>query len=458
MQQLVEENSLRQRACWLIRLRWLAATVVALATFTSARMLNIPVREVPLYSIAALLFLYNAAVLHLLNRFTRAGSGQSRGRIRSLIDFQIFTDMVILTVLLHFSGGPENPLFLFYIFHVIIASIMLSVWESYIEATLAILLFGTLLLLESTGLVPHHCLMGLINHCRYEEKGYLAARFITFVATIYLVAYMAGYIAVRLRRAEEAQRQANQLLREKDRVKDEYVAHLTHDIKGHLAAIQSCLGVAAADSLTGETAQFVRRAYQRTQKLTVFVRMLLKFTRLKLDGNTEMDLFRASDAIQEAVEAVQTGAQEKSLCLECHLDPATAMVSGNEMSFKEAIVNLLLNAIKYTPAGGAISVTAQVQSGSLVIEIADTGIGVPPDEQARIFEEFYRASNARQVEPDGDGLGLSLVKRVIELHQGIIGFSSRLGSGTTFRIVLPLTPSTDTPAPRAEPVSTRSHV
>jgi signal transduction histidine kinase len=268
---------------------------------------------------------------------------------------------------------------------------------------------------------------------------------------------MAGDVAVRLRRAEEARRQANELLREKDRVKDEYVAHLTHDIKGHLAAIQSCLGVAAADSLTGETAEFVSRAYHRTQKLTVFVRMLLRFTKLKLDGNLQMDLFCASDAIQEAVEAVQTGAQEKSLRLECHMDPAAAMVSGNEISFKEAIVNLLLNAIKYTPAGGAISVTAQVQAGSILIQIADTGIGVPPDEQARVFEEFYRASNARQVEPDGDGLGLSLVKRVIELHHGTIGFSSQLGSGTTFRIVLPLAPSNDAPAPRAEPLPTRSH-
>lgn len=134
----------------------------------------------------------------MLNRFAKVGSGQSRGRIRSLIDIQISADLVILTILLHFSGGPENPLFLFYIFHVIIASIMLSVWESYLEATLAIVLFGTLLVLESAGLVPHHCLMGLIHHCRYEEKSCLAARFAAFVATIYLVAYMAGYVAVRM--------------------------------------------------------------------------------------------------------------------------------------------------------------------------------------------------------------------------------------------------------------------
>jgi signal transduction histidine kinase len=229
------------------------------------------------------------------------------------------------------------------------------------------------------------------------------------------------------------------MLRQKDRIKDEYVAHVTHDIKGHLAAIQSCLGVAATDSLTGQAAEFVHRAYHRTQKLTAFVRTLLRLTRLKLDGSVETEFFRASDAVQEAVEAAHVAAQEKSLCLECHVTPTAATVSGNAISFKEAITSLLLNATKYTPAGGTISVKAQPHGDSVVIEVTDTGIGIPLDEQPRIFEEFYRASNARQREPEGDGLGLSLVKRIVELHHGTIGFSSELGRGTTFRIVLPLT-------------------
>ncbi len=454
MQRPVEEDDLRQRAYWLVRLRWVAATAVACGTFVSARILHIPVREAPLYTIAVLLFLYNATVLDLLNRFMKVASEQSRRRTKNMIDVQIVTDLIILTILLHFSGGPENPLVLFFIFHVIIASILLSVWESFLQATLAIALFGTLLLLESAGIVPHYCLgpqtrsealghplTALVRHCRYEEGAYLVAMFATFTVTVYLVWYMAGYIALRLRRAEEAQRQANQMLRQKDRIKDEYVAHVTHDIKGHLAAIQSCLGVAAGDSLTGQAAEFVHRAYHRTQKLTAFVRTLLRLTRLKLDGSVETEFFYASDAVQEAVEAVQLAAQEKSLRIECQVIPATATVSGNAVSFKEAITSLLLNAIKYTPAGGTIFVRAEPHDQSVVIEVTDTGIGIPPDEQARIFEEFYRASNARQMEPDGDGLGLSLVKRIVELHHGTIGFSSKLGLGTTFRIVLPLTVS-----------------
>lgn len=436
-EEFTDDGNLTQRAGWLIRLRWLAATAVVVGTFVSVHLLGISVQEISLYSVAGLLFLYNAVVLILLRRLAGAPSAKSRRRMKCVINLQISMDLIILTAMLHFSGGPENPLVSFYTFHMIIASILLSRWESYLQATLAVLLFGMLLLLEATGWLPHHCLAGLIRHCLYDEGRYLAATLFFFAVTAYLVVYMTGYIAVRLRRAELAQRQANRLLREKDRIKDEYVAHVTHDIKSHLAAIQSCLGVAATDSLTGTAAEFVGRAYRRTQTVTAFVRALLRLTRLKLDGKLEMEPFSVSDAVQRAVEDVRFKAGEKSQHLDCSIDHPSSEVCGNEIAFREAITNLLFNAIKYTPDGGAIRVTAEDQAGAIVVEIADTGIGIPEGEQARIFEEFYRAANAVQMEREGDGLGLSLVKRIVEIHGGTIDFTSRLGEGTTFRITLP---------------------
>jgi len=444
MQRPATENDLRQRTYWLIQLRWFAAAAVAVGTFVCVHVFQIPVREMSLYAISALLFLYNAAVLTLLRRFSDSDHG-GRG-VKWAINFQISADLVILTFLLHFSGGPENPLVFFFIFHMIIASVLLSVWESYLQATLAVLLLGLLLLSESAGLIPHYCLQGFIKYCRYEEEAYLVGMFVAFAITLYLVVYMASYVAVRLKRAEEAQKVANEQLREKDRIKDEYVAHLTHDIKGHLAAIQSCLGVAVTDSLSPPAAEFVHRAYSRTQKLTGFVRMLLRLTRLKLDGKLEMEAFSVPDAVREAVEAVRPTVDQKSLHLDCSLIQE-ATISGHAGSFKEAIVNLLLNAVKYTLAQGTISVRVEKQAESIVVEVSDTGIGIPQDEQPRIFEEFYRASNAREMEHEGDGLGLSLVKRVIDLHGGTINFCSQLDCGTTFHILLPA--ATSQLAPKA---------
>ena len=177
LQRPVAEDDLRQRAYWLVRLRWLAAGAVGLGTFVCARLLTVSVQEAPLYTIAALLLLYNAIMLALLNRLTRVAPERARQQTKGMIDLQISADLAILTVLLHFSGGPENPLLLFYVFHVIIASILLSVWESFLQATLAILLFGTLLTAEATGLVSHSCLLGLVRQCRYEEQAYLVALF-----------------------------------------------------------------------------------------------------------------------------------------------------------------------------------------------------------------------------------------------------------------------------------------
>ncbi len=437
MHSTAPENDLGQRACWLIRLRWLAAVSVACATFGCSRILGISLREPALYGVALLLLAYNAVLAVLLNRLVRVPVAQGRRRIKRLIHVQISADLVILTGLLHFSGGVENPFAFFFVFHMIIASVLLSFWESCLQATLAVLLFGALGLLEHYDLIPHHCLGGFIRHCQYQEGRYILGTFLVLGITLYLAVYMASYIAVRLRRAERAQMQANERLCEKDRIKDEYVARLTHDIKGHLAAIQSCLAVATTGSLSGQTADFVGRAYRRTQKLTVFVRMLLKLTRMRLDGTLDMAVVSLNDLVLHACEAAGKAARDKSMNLCCDLDTSAPTVLVDRASIEETIVNLLLNAVKYTPAHGTISIDTRTEGDSTVLDISDTGIGVPEAERTRVFDEFYRASNAREVEPDGTGLGLSLAKHVVDLHGGSVDVLSTKGAGATFRVVLP---------------------
>ncbi|UCD52554.1 MAG: HAMP domain-containing histidine kinase [Phycisphaerales bacterium] len=434
MTSAVPDDSLVQRAHWLIRLRWLAALSVAASTFVCARILGIALQERALYGIAVLLLGYNA-VLFVLLRHLAATPGERS--VKRTINLQISADLIVLTVLLHFSGGVENPLAFFFIFHMIIASILLSVWESYLQATLAVLLFGLLAALEYSQQIAHHCLTGFVRHCQYQEGSYVLGTFFAFAVSLYLVVYMASYIAVRLRRAERAQAQANDLLRAQDRIKDEYVARLTHDIKGHLAAIQTCLAVAIGGPISGQVADFVDRAYRRTQKLTAFVRILLRLTKLKLGSSLEMTVFSLGDAAGSAIETVRKRAEDKGIHLSGTLASSTPMVRADRDAIEETIANLLLNAIKYTPARGAISIEARAEGDSALLEICDTGIGVPAAELPRIFDEFYRASNARQVERDGTGLGLSLARQLIEQHDGSISVFSTEGSGTTFRIVLP---------------------
>jgi two-component system phosphate regulon sensor histidine kinase PhoR len=573
MEPVAQNVRLVQRAYWLIKLRWIAIVCVGIGIYFSSDVLAIELQVLALYGITVLLALYNMAVWGLLNHITRTNREVSVLVVKRIINFQICADLVLLTAILHFSGGVENPFAFYFIFHMIIASILLSMRESYLQATLAVLLFGLLLLSEYFQLIPHHCLKGFVEHCLHREGVYVLGTFFVFATSLYLVVYMTSYIAIRLRRAEQALRasgdylgrilngmheglvvvdrnfeikdvngrfleqcgvardeavgskcyrishhtdkpcsgpeyicpaiqvfntaetvqvehthfdsatnphfvelnafpllatdgnveavvelshditerkraeqtlkEANILLQEKDRIKDEYVFRVTHDIKGHLATIQSCLAI-IVDGVSGkrevQEMDLVRRAYRRTLKLSDFVRTLLKLTKLRLDHTLEIDDFSLVEAFQNTIENVKNRAEDKSITLNSKIESSVGRLYGNQFSIEEMVMNLLLNAIKYTPENGTVELKASGQEDSVLIEISDTGIGIPQEEQHKIFDEFFRATNARKVEWDGTGLGLSIVKHIVEGHGGEISVKSSEGSGTTFIIQLPRMP------------------
>jgi signal transduction histidine kinase len=442
MEPVPENIRLLKGAYWLTKLRWIAIVCVVIGTYVSSNILAIALRDVALYVIATLLSIYNITVLVLLNRVIRVDQQISRKAVKRVINLQICADLFLLTLLLHFSGGIENPLVFYFVFHMIIASILLSTRDSYLQATFAVLLFGLLVSLEYKQLIPHYCLTGFVPHCLHKDMLYTLGTFFVFTTALYLAVYMANYIVTRLKHTEHAYRQANIMLQEKDRIKDEYVLRVTHDIKGHLATIQGCLAV-VVNRLTGQLdnqeADLINRAHIRAIKLANFVRALLKLTQMRLSNKLEMDAFSLSDALQNAVSAVESKAEDKSITLNCNIESSLEKIFGNQFSIEEMVANLLLNAIKYTPANGTVEVSAKNHEDYVLVEVADTGIGIPKEEQCKIFDEFYRASNAKRLERDGTGLGLSIVKYIVERHGGQIHVESNEGSGTAFRLTLPRT-------------------
>jgi len=165
-----------------------------------------------------------------------------------------------------------------------------------------------------------------------------------------------------LKKQEKALREANLQLREKDRIKDEYVSRVTHDIKGHLAAIQSCLYVAADESagpLSEKQSDFLSRAVKRTAQLTGFVKELLNLTRMRLSGRLEMQVFSLPDCISKALASIASKAKEKSITVTSNVEPSVGQILGNEFSINEMLTNLLFNAVKYTPEGKTVSLEAK---------------------------------------------------------------------------------------------------
>ena len=243
-----------------------------------------------------------------------------------------------------------------------------------------------------------------------------------------------------LTKQEKALREANAQLKEKDRIKDEYVSRVTHDIKGHLATIQSCLFVVAIGAekvLQEKQADFLNRAQKRTEQLTSFVKELLNLTLMRLSGRMDMEAFSLKDSITNSLAAIARKAEDKSISVTSNIDESIGQIEGNEFSINEMLTNLLFNAVKYTPQNKTIHLEAKCCDGQIQIDVSDTGIGVPADDLPHLFDEFFRAGNAKKTEKDGTGLGLSIVKQIVDRHGGQISASSTEGEGTTFTIILP---------------------
>jgi signal transduction histidine kinase len=134
-------------------------------------------------------------------------------------------------------------------------------------------------------------------------------------------------------------------------------------------------------------------------------------------------------------------AAEKGLSLAFDLPPKLPVFSGDQDKLALVLHNLLGNALKYTPAGGKVSLAAKADAAQLSVAVTDTGIGVAPDEQQQIFERFYRAKDPRVAKITGTGLGLALAREIARLHGGDVSVQSELNRGSTFTLTLPTTPS-----------------
>lgn len=428
---------LTERLHWLIRLRWIAAVGVFLTTLVVNHVFKFSLAVAPLYTTAIILGAYNLLFLFLLRSIKER---ESVAVINRIANTQISLDLLSLAVLIHFSGGVENPFLFYFIFHMIIASILLDRRASILQASFAVMLISGMVAAEYFGILPHYCLKKFIIYDQHRNFIYIAGVSFVFISTLYIAVYMATSISGRLKQRERALEETNLQLEEKDRIKSEYVLRVTHGIKEHLSAIQGCLEP-VAEGITGglNPGQFdlIQRAAHRTSKLMFFVKALLQITQIKLSKEIKMEYFSLEDAAAEAMDYTSSRAKDKFIPVNFTVEPGVGKIRGAREYIQETLTNLLVNSIKYTPRNGRVDIKISDKAGSVVIEISDTGIGIPKNELPRIFEEFYRASNAKEVERDGTGLGLSIAKHVIEMHNGKIWVESEEGKGSKFFIELP---------------------
>ncbi|OGW81209.1 MAG: hypothetical protein A3G33_05875 [Omnitrophica bacterium RIFCSPLOWO2_12_FULL_44_17] len=431
------EERLIDRVYWLINLRWIAIAGVVSTVYIASEILHIPLEVFPLYGVVFFLIV-NAVLLRWVIVYFQ--DRKFFKKMKTLMSFQLFLDLFYLAALIHFSGGIENPFYFYFIFHIIIAGILLSRRATYLIATYASAIFLIVVFCEQCGFLTHHCLKGVFSAPLSGNFLYLMGASFVFMSTLYITAYLTTSISIQLTEREQSLKVANKLLKEKDRVKSEYVLRVTHDIKEDLAAIHSCIepvqkGITGA--LNERQTDLLRRARVRSKQLVVFVDALLEITRLKLTEKIEMKYFSVNELVQEIQEMFAVSAQEKQISFEVCADPDIPSMKGVRVYVHEAILNLLNNSLKYTPEKGKIVWEIRNHQNVLFVKISDTGIGIPREDLPRIFEEFYRAGNAKEREKKGTGLGLSITKAIAEMHHGKVWVESELGKGTSVYLEFP---------------------
>jgi signal transduction histidine kinase len=321
----------------------------------------------------------------------------------------------------------------------IIGSIILSTIESIFQTSLALMLVGAMTFLEYTGILKHYPLEGFIITNMYNNLTYLICTGLIFITTSYFVVYITKTIILEARKHELAYLEANLKLKQKEKIKNEYVMRITHDTKGHITAIQSCINILRnkiSGPLNVQQEDFVNRAHSRLGILNKFISDLLNLTQRKLQQKQDKKYFNLKHAIEESMKIAENYAIDKGISLTIKIDPSINEIYGEQSSIEEVLINLIINAVKYSPTGKNVTITAEDTGEAVLIEIIDNGIGIPEGETGLIFNDFYRASNAKNITNDGTGLGLAITKHIIESHGGKIWVNSKLDKGTTFSFLL----------------------
>ncbi len=230
-------------------------------------------------------------------------------------------------------------------------------------------------------------------------------------------------------------------LRRLERVRQDFVANVSHEFKTPLTAIQgfaeTLLGGALEDPKNNR--RFLEIMRDHANRLARLTDDLLKLARIEA-GKLELEFSPVGviEFVERCAETALMKASRKQITLDIEIPPGLPPVRGDASLLHDVLQNLVDNAIQYTPPGGRIRVSARVNSNEVVIEVADTGIGIPLIDQERIFERFYRVDAARSREAGGTGLGLSIAKHIVDAHNGRLWVESTVGEGSRFSFSIPL--------------------
>ncbi len=445
---------------WQIRLRWAVAPLM-IAGMAAGHLLGFSFAVGPILAIALASPVYNGLLAILLGRYRDRLDADPR-LDRIFTTTEVAADYAAMFLLIYFTGGPSSPLAIFLLFHVVIAAIQFTARTAYALAGVASGGLWLMFLGELGGWLPDHpiAFRGVVlGHADRPAQAVLILVFLT--ATLFITADMIGRLSARLhQRVGDLAEATSDLARSHDAIEElmqeraSFTLEVAHNLRAPLAA-----GLGIVDLLlggyVGELAEPQRdklaKLDHRLRSLNETIGKLLAIARTRDRSrqieDVDVDLGKLA---RQAEETFRGEAETRGIELRVSLDDGLPPVPSGVGLLEQLMENLVSNAIKYTPAGGEVSVRFErAEPGWVRLTVRDSGIGIPAAERDRLFHEFYRASNAREMTAEGTGLGLVLVQQTVDRHEGTLELTSLEGEGTTVTVRLPVEPG----APATEPLA-----
>lgn len=440
-------DAIRKRNMWFIKLRYGAVLMLTSFILASDYFLGFKFTETQTIAMLAInisILFYNITI-HIGKKYVKSIAGKFNPLHLSAT--QMLLDFTALFLLVYFTGGIETPLYMLFIYHMIIGSLILPGSIMYAVAGIIILGVGGIVFLEFYHIIPHHSIQGFLNSSIYDDFNYMISILTVFSFMIVISVYLANGIARQLYKMEQDLIESLERLNTAELEKQRYIVGIVHEIKTPLAAVHSYLNLILQKflgPLNEKVEDKLKRASFRSEEAINLINDVIKISRFKLFDQFINEEINVAEIMTELADRHMANAESKRVKLVFNYNRRSyTNLLGDKFLFTLAISNLIGNALKYVDRKGMVEVSVDDEENEIIISVCDNGIGIPENELAKIFIEFFRSSRVDKDKHEGAGIGLAIVKQIIEKHNGKISVESpsRLASkdkpGTCFKVQVP---------------------
>jgi signal transduction histidine kinase len=439
--------TIRRRNLWFIKLRYAAVVMLIFFIIFPKYFLDVTLgdkQQTAIIVITASILVYNI-LFHYIRRFVKHEADKFNPLHMSIL--QMVSDTIALMLIVYFTGSVESPLLLFFVIHMIVGSLILPGFVIYTFAVLIVLAFWGITVGEYYSIFQHYHVIGYLPSSLHQHFNFVLAINITFAFMVFMIVLISNRMANQLYIREQQLIESIDKINAAEKEKQKYISGIVHEIKTPLAAVHSYLDLILQKFL-GPLDEVVEekliRARRRSEEAIDLINNVLKISKLKLEDSFNKEEVDIASILARTIRIAKVNADAKGVKLTLsNKRKEKHKIEGDPLLIQIALSNIISNAIKYNDVDGNVEILVEEDSDTLIVKVCDSGYGIPKEEIDKIFTDFYRATNIRKIGVEGSGLGMSVVKQIIDRHNGTINvespshLSTNKYPGTCVKITLP---------------------